>query len=73
MKNKKVILIVLVIIVIIGLSIWYYNKTKKETTEISSTERYAVKCVPDCFETEICIKGACVKKKINSTSTGTLV
>lgn len=62
MKTKTIWLILGIIVALFLLYVAYKATTKTITI---SSERYSVKCVPDCSEEDICIKGACVKKKIN--------
>lgn len=67
MQRPHLILIFgILIIVAIIFAVYSYEKRKKIMN--GSSERILVTCVPNCAEDEICIKGACVKKKINYTS-----
>lgn len=64
--NWKIILIVVFVIIIIVIIVSVYNNKRKAIT-ITENERLSVNCVPNCAEDEVCVKGACVKKKINYT------
>ena len=65
MKVWKIILIIVVVAIIIAAIAIYFKKKNENTINSAINEKFVVKCVPDCAEDEICIKGACVKKKIS--------